>query len=85
LQYGFLKIGVYLHLVTTVKLFSGILKMFSTEGDAPQFIYWEIPEGILSCLAMKDGILDNSCPVDLSEDQNKLTVPSSIRTKAHRL
>jgi hypothetical protein len=25
-----------------------------------QIIYWEIPKGMLSCLAMKDGILDDS-------------------------
>jgi len=31
LQYGFLKIGVCLHLATTIKLFGGILKMLATE------------------------------------------------------
>jgi len=37
LQYGFLKIGVCLHLATTIKLFGGILKMLATEGTLQQF------------------------------------------------
>ncbi|PXF60031.1 MAG: hypothetical protein C4B59_09940 [Candidatus Methanogaster sp.] len=58
--------------------------MLTTDGDAPQFIYQGIPEMVLACLAMKDGILDNSCPVDTSEDQDKLTAPlPSIRAKTH--
>jgi len=50
-----------------------------------QIIYRGIPEGLLSCLAMKDGILDDPGLVDAFEDQDKLTAPlSSISTKAHR-